>query len=226
MNQTIRLLLIAASFLSLTSQVARGSGIANGPEVTFSQPEISISTLYGFVFQETFRTEYGNVRLHQGPSYGINLGIRTAAWSEYEIGWRRQVTVADADIYYYNGFNSIVDYQTTGELAMDYFTVGMNGMNDISDRATVFGGLSAGLVVFTPQNRNFEPIARFAIALKGGIRAFLTDNIGIRLQPELYVPLQSVGADVFISSGGSGVGVSGYSTMTQFGGSAGLTVKF
>lgn len=195
-------------------------------ESDFSGTEISINPTYGFMFAESFQTEFGRVYLHQGPVYGVSMGIRMSSWNEYEVSWSHQVTLADADIYYYNRFNNIVDEYTSGDLAIDYFTVGMNGIKELSDRFSIYGGLHAGLVVFTPRNSNIAAIERFAVAMKGGLRVSITDNIGIRLQPQLFVPLQSIGADVFVGSGGSGVGISGYSTITQFGGSAGLSVTF
>ncbi|MFM9027693.1 MAG: hypothetical protein ACKOQ6_06825, partial [Bacteroidota bacterium] len=123
-------------------------------------------------------------------------------------------------------FNNIVSNYVTGDLAIDYFMVGMNGIKDLSDRFKAYSGISGGLVVFTPRDYNIEAVARFSVALKIGIQANITDNIGIRLQPQLFVPIQAIGADVFVSNQGSGIGVSGYSTITQFGGNAGVTISF
>ncbi|MFM8433356.1 MAG: hypothetical protein ACKOA1_11215, partial [Bacteroidota bacterium] len=195
-------------------------------DYSYSKPAVSISPLIGFNFAETFSTDFGKVYLNQGQYYGVNLGFRPSSWHEYELSWFHQVTLAEANVYYYNGFNNIVSNYVTGDLAIDYFMVGMNGIKDLSDRFKAYSGISGGLVVFTPRDYNIEAVARFSVALKIGIQANITDNIGIRLQPQLFVPIQAIGADVFVSNQGSGIGVSGYSTITQFGGNAGVTISF
>jgi hypothetical protein len=210
----------------LLNTVSFGQDRSNTTVINFNKPRISITPMYGFVFNERFQTEYGSVLLNQSECYGVSLGYRPSSWKQLELSWRHQVSLAEGDIFYYNGFNRLVEEQVQGEVAIDYFMLGANGVKDVNDRISAFGGLSAGIVVFTPQVTDLTAIVRFAVSLRGGVNLKLNDRIGIRLQPELYVPLQSVGANVFVSNAGSSVGVSGYSTIAQFGGSSGITFSF
>ena len=210
----------------LLNTVSFGQDRSNTTVISFNKPRISITPMYGFVFNERFQTEYGSVLLNQSECYGVSLGYRPSSWKQLELSWRHQVSLAEGDIFYYNGFNRLVEEQVQGEVAIDYFMLGANGVKDVNDRISAYGGLSAGIVVFTPQVTDLTAIVRFAVSLRGGVNLKLNDRIGIRLQPELYVPLQSVGANVFVSNAGSSVGVSGYSTIAQFGGSSGITFSF
>lgn len=203
-----------------------GQGRPDASAISFSKPQISITPMYGFVFNERFQTEYGNVFLNQSQCYGVSLGFRPSSWKQLELSWRHQVSLAEGDIFYYNGFNRLVEEQVKGDIAIDYVMLGANAIKDFNDRFSAYGGLSAGIVVFTPQVTDLSALVRFAVALRGGVHVKLNERIGIRLQPELYVPLQSVGANIFVSNAGSGVGVSAYSTIAQFGGSSGITFTF
>jgi hypothetical protein len=218
--------LSVALLVFLFSKVSYGQDLSETSAVNFSKPMISITPMYGFVFNERFQTEFGSVMLNQGQCYGLSLGYRPSSWKQLELSWRHQVSLAEGDIYYYNGFNRLVQERVEGDVAIDYIMVGANAIKDFNDRVSAYGGLSAGIVVFTPQVTDLSAIVRFAISVRGGVQLNLNDHIGIRLQPEIYVPLQSVGASVFISNSGSGVAASAYSTITQFGGSSGITFTF
>jgi hypothetical protein len=191
-----------------------------------SSNKISLSPYYGFNFDESFDTDFGYVYMDQGSFYGISMDFQPSDNIEFELTWQKQVAFTTANVDYYSGYNKLIQFTETGDMAIDYFMVGMNGLKSPSDLITLYGGASAGIVVFTPRVSNFDAAVKFAVALKGGVRINLNDHLAIRLQPQLYLPIQSLGADVFISNGGSSVGVSGYSTITQFGGCGGLTVSF
>ncbi|MFM7726700.1 MAG: outer membrane protein, partial [Flavobacteriales bacterium] len=195
MKPTRHLLSVLFSLI-LLSQPAIVFGASN--DDSSDSPSISITPTYGYFFAETFQTEYGKVRLNESAIYGVSLGLRKSSWSEFEVNWTHQLTRADANIYYFDGHNSIIQENASGDVAIDYFTVGMNGVKEFNDRISGYVGLGAGLVVFTPQNRNIEAQARFALTLKAGVRAAITDFLAIRIQPQLFSPLQSVGANVFI----------------------------
>jgi len=71
-----------------------------------------------------------------------------------------------------------------------------------------FGGMSAGMAIFSPQNidsvdSGYDPGSRtkFEFGFTGGAKYFFTDRIGIRLQAQLLIPIEWGG--VYYSSGGS-----------------------
>jgi hypothetical protein len=215
----------------LFANVLQAQQYAAGPPPPLSKQDkedesnISITPFYGYNFDETFEIDGGSVYLNDGSIFGVSLGIEASPYKEIELTYQRQVVRASADLFYFLG-NSYFETRANDDIAIDYFMIGFNGMKKTSDRITLYGGISAGMVVFTPQTYNVNAAEKFAVALKGGVRVNLTDRIGIRLQPQLYMPIQSLGANVFFGTGGSGVGISGYSTITQFGGIGGLSYAF
>lgn len=234
LKKTMRNNLLTLSLLlfifSLANSVSAQQYSAGPPPPMSKQDKkdasnVSITPFYGYNFDETFQIDGGSVYLNDGAIFGVSLGFRTDRYKEFELTYQRQVVRANADLFYFIG-NSYIETRTSDDIAIDYFMLGVNGRKETSDRITLFGGISAGMVVFTPQTYNVSAVEKFAVAIKGGVEINLTDRIGIRLQPQLYMPIQSLGANVFIGSGGSGVGVSGYSTITQFGGISGLTYSF
>lgn len=228
-NKALYLFPLLCSFLLANGLQAQQ--YAAGPPPPLSKQDkkdesnISITPFYGYNFDETFEIDGGSVYFNDGQIFGASIGIEASPSHEIEITYQRQVVSAVADLFYFLG-NNYIEQKFRDDIAIDYFMVGYNAMKKTSDRITLYGGLSAGMVVFTPQTYNVNAAEKFAVALKGGVRINLTDRIGIRLQPQLYIPIQSLGANVFFGTGGSGVGVSGYSTITQFGGIGGLTYEF
>ncbi|MFM9026735.1 MAG: hypothetical protein ACKOQ6_01905 [Bacteroidota bacterium] len=188
--------------------------------------KINLTAFGGYFFAETFQLyNGGNVYLNDGGFYGASLGFSKDPRIEFELTWQRQITGADAYYYYYDG-NIFDDDRVTGDVDIEYFMMGINRMKNLNDHITVYGGFSAGMVVFTPQDLDVSAVEKFTVALKGGLNLHITDRIGLKLQPQLYIPIQSFGASAFIGSGGSGVSANGYSSITQFGGIGGLTFSF
>ena len=216
-------LFVIAGFLSLHVSAKKDVYYTNS---SVSDDKISLTPFSGFNFDESFDTDFGSVYMEQGPFYGISMEYQPNDFIEYELTWQKQVTRATANVYYYAGYNDIIQFNQTSDLAIDYFMVGMNGIKPTSDLISLYGGASAGIVVFTPRATNFDAVVKFTVALKAGVKININEHLGIRLQPQLYLPIQSMGANVFVGSQGSSVGLSGYSTITQFGGMGGLTLTF
>lgn len=188
--------------------------------------KVNVTVFGGYNFDETFELyDGGSVYVEDGTPFGVLMGFSPDPRIEVELTWQKQVSNANAYYYYYIG-NNIEDGFVNSELAIEYFMVGVNRIKEFSDRVSGYGGFSLGLCVTTPRENNLEASEKFAIALRCGLNVHLSDRIGLKLQPQLYMPIQSFGGSVYIGTGGSGVGVSGYSTITQFGGIGGLTFSF
>ena len=83
----------------------------------------------------------------------------------------------------------------------------LQNFNDDEDLVP-FGGMSAGMAIFSPQNidsvdLDYDPGNRtkFEFGFTGGAKYFFTDRIGIRLQAQLLIPIEWGG--VYYSNGGS-----------------------
>jgi len=230
MKKAISLLCMLTVF-SLLAQAQQPVYVTGGPPPKNAKNEsgdskINLTVFGGYFFAETFQLyNGGNVYLNDGGLYGASLSFSSDPRVEFELTWQRQITKAEANYYEFIG-NNIFNYEISGDVDIEYFMLGMNRMKNLNDHVTVYGGFSAGMVVFTPQDINVSAVEKFTVALKGGLNLHITDRIGLKLQPQLYIPIQSFGASAFIGSGGSGVSANGYSSITQFGGIGGLTFSF
>jgi hypothetical protein len=230
MKKAIASLLLVAG-ISCFAKAQQPVYVTGGPppaskEKGARDTKFNLTVFGGYFFEETFQLyNGGSVHLDGGSPYGVSLSMTKDPRVEIELTWQRQITNAQA--YYYEIFgNDILDAYVKGDVDIEYFMLGLNRMKSLNDRVTAYGGLSAGMVVFTPQTLNLAAVEKFAVALKGGVNLKITDRIGLKLQPQLYIPIQSFGATAFVGTGGSGVSANGYSSITQFGGIGGLTVSF
>jgi hypothetical protein len=76
-----------------------------------------------------------------------------------------------------------------------------------------------------PENGNSSSATKFAWGLRLGANIWATEKVGVKLQAQLFSAVQSAGGGFYFGTGGSGVGLSTYSTIYQFGLGGGLTFK-
>jgi hypothetical protein len=71
-----------------------------------------------------------------------------------------------------------------------------------------------------------SPQTQIAAGLSGGIKYFIKENLGIKLQARIQAPLSGIGLGVGIGFGGPSVGVGSYSNNIQFDLSGGACFRF
>ena len=90
------------------------------------------------------------------------------------------------------------------------------------------GGLGLGACFINTTNtltKNEGNSTKFAWQLRGGGTIWASDKLGIKLNVQLQSAVQSVGGSFYIGTGGSGAGVSSYSSLLQFGLGGGVAFK-
>lgn len=184
--------------------------------ILFTQPlQLTAQTfdLFGFsgyTFGHRFDISGGRARISDGHTYGGSLSYIVNELYAFELLYSRQNGRASA-----RSVTSGIDVDE--EVSVNYILAGSKRMHKISEKARVFGGLKLGVVIFDPVKDSFDPITRFAAGISGGIKYFLTDKAGIRLQSGLNFPITNIGASLWWSSGGgTSVGVSSYTPIVQF----------
>jgi hypothetical protein len=118
---------------------------------------------------------------------------------------------------------------TNFDLALNYILLGGNRhFGKPGGKLDGFGGLMAGMVVGSadnPDNGNSGSATKFAWGLKAGANIWLTDKIGIKLMGQMVSASQSMGGSFYFGTGGSGAGLSSYSTVFQWSLGGGLAFK-
>jgi hypothetical protein len=186
----------------------------------FSQTEITTYT--GYMFGGRGYGYYTDINISDGQNFGIQLDFTLMRDVQVELSYTRLVSKATAWDYRENE-------QEIFDLASEYFMVGALYQLDYG-RFKPFGMVLGGIAAHSPQRTNYNNKISGAISLGAGIKIFITDMVGIRLQGRLLTPLylSGVGLGCGIGTGGAscggGVGLS--STLIQGDFNGGLILRF
>ena len=185
----------------------------------FSQLEITPYT--GFMFGGRGYGYYVDIKIDDGQNFGIMADIPLNSDMQVELMYNRMVSRAQ-----------VWDYreqeQEIFNIASEYFLAGALYQMDYG-RLKPYAVILGGLAVHSPQQTNYNNKASFGLGLGAGIKIFVTDFLGIRLQGRLLMPLyvSGVGLGCGIGTGGAscggGVGLS--STLLQGDFNAGIILR-
>ena len=165
---------------------------------SYAQTEITPYT--GIMFGGRGYGYYGEVNISDGQNYGIMADFTIYPGVQLELMYNRMVSGATAWDYRENE-------RFTFDLASEYFMVG--GLKEMDyGRIKPYGVFLLGIAAHSPQNTQFNNKVSFAFALGGGVKIFIADFLGIRLQGRMLAPLylSGVGLGCGIGTGGAGCG--------------------
>lgn len=198
-----------------------------------SAQDIRINLYTGYVFDNRFDSYYDAYNYYDGKieggfQWGGGLEFVIDGGVGIEAMYIRQDTKAPTTYLDGGSYNDI--QFTNFDLVMNYILIG-GGKNVTTANGKVegYGKLMAGMVIANidnPDNGNSNSFSKFAWGLKAGANLWVTPAIGIKLQAQLVSAVQSVGGSVYFGTGGTGAGLSAYSSIYQFTLGGGLAIKF
>ncbi|NTW66602.1 MAG: outer membrane beta-barrel protein [Nitrospirae bacterium] len=152
-------------------------------------------------------------------SYGIMLDFRQAgdadAWIEVYLS--RQQTKLKADQGLFTG-NPLLDVN------VEYYHIGGTyGQATGKIRPFVVGTFGATHMV--PKQEGLDSETKFSLSLGGGVKMYLTEHVGIRLDARWFGTLFNGSGGVFCSNGACLVTVQG-DVLSQFTANAGIILAF
>ncbi|HEX5667976.1 MAG TPA: hypothetical protein VFX73_04175 [Chitinophagaceae bacterium] len=192
---------------------------------------VKINAYTNYVFDDRVDSYYDNTSYFEGKikggfQWGVGLQYNFKEFYGLEITYYNQSTTANAN------------YQVPGSIAVKNgnFDVNLNwimlnGVRELrkpGSKFEAFGGMGLGVALINTENRqngNTESSTNFAWQLRGGGNIWVSEKIAIKLNAQLQSAVQSVGGGFYIGTGGSGAGVSSYSSLLQFGLGGGLVFK-
>jgi hypothetical protein len=194
-----------------------------------SSQNIRFNAYSGYVFDDNSidayasNTNYYSGAIKGGYQWGGGLEYMASETKGIEIKYLRQD--ADAPMDYYNVIKQHKDF----ELAINYILLGgSNYFKTGNDKVEPYAGFGVGAAIINVKNpspNTDSSLTKFAWNLKLGTNIWLNEKIGLKLQAQLLSAVQSVGGSVYFGTGGSGAGVSSYSSMLQFELGGGLVFK-
>ncbi len=196
-----------------------------------AQQEFRLNAFAGYVFDDHVESYYSNTSYYDGkikggfrwgggleymmnPSYGLNLMYLT------------QSTTVPLTYYDQTPPQGV----KSRELDLNAHWIMLGGARYMrKDKFEPYGGFELGMVISDVKSKTDNESAsntNFAWGMKIGSNIWLNEKIGIKLQADLRSAVQAAGGGIYFGTGGVGAGVSGYSTIYQFGLGGGLTFRF
>lgn len=178
---------------------------------------LNVYTTYAFddnyVDSYYSETSFFEGEIKGGFQYGAGLEIMPTKGIGLELAYLRLGSKAPM-AYYDNGTQN-----TTFDLAQNFIFLGANRYFGINPKVEPFAGLQLGMDIINvdnPQNGNSTGATKFTWGIKAGLNIMTSEKVAVKLQAGLLSAVQAVGGGVYFGTGGSGAGVSGYSTYYQF----------
>ncbi|MCD4735621.1 MAG: hypothetical protein K8R53_06225 [Bacteroidales bacterium] len=173
------------------------------PFGSFAQ-DVELTPFAGYQFGGSIRFYEGKMKIKDAANYGLMMDIGLTESKKIELYYSYMDTKTTFSPYY--GFD--LDYSEF-ETTVQYFQVGAVHEHDM-DNIKPFGAFTLGATWFQPKNSLISDVWQFSVTLGGGVKIWLTDVVGIRLQGRLLMPMYFAGGGLFcgIGTGGSSCGVS------------------
>ncbi|MFC1766417.1 outer membrane beta-barrel protein [Planctomycetota bacterium] len=173
--------------------------------ITDRTVEITPFAGYGFGGEFKEYTTDTKLKVDDEPVYGFTVDWEAAETTQYEFFFSHQATGLDKS-------NATAPPEAKTDMNISYAHIG-GLLNFGNDRVSPFicGGL--GATVFDPQHYSSE--VKFSINVGGGVKFFITEKFGIRLEGRGMGTLVDNSVWFHSGSGGAQIGVSG-DTFWQF----------
>lgn len=182
-----------------------------------SQVDITLLTFESYSFADKIVTDDG----YDGK---INDGFQWGGGFEFLFRERMAIELIyqhlDTDGYLFrpavNG-TMIVQDQTSGRIGIDYILLGGTRYQPFTEKISGFSTLNAGLgIINTKDNSKDSNTEKFCWGARLGLKFQTSDMISIRIHGQLISAVQAIGGGVYLGTGGTGAGLTGYSTFWQF----------
>ena len=170
---------------------------------------VTLLTFGGYTFKHT--VNYGNSKGVLGDGFQWGGGIEVGIDDEkaIEIIYQRQ----DATVSYFDFSNP--SNSDVIKVGVNYIMAGGTNYFPLNDMFSAFGTVDLGAAIFDPME-DFQTITRFAWGIRGGLKVAASEAISLRIHAQLLSPVQGFGGGLWFGTGGTGGGVSTYSTIYQF----------
>ena len=168
--------------------------------------QFELTPFVGYQLGGTVKFYEGKIKIDNDMNYGLAASVNIRYGVRAEFYYSRVATRGKWTPYlgYENSYPPL-DF----DLAINYFQIG-SVKEFMQDDIRPFGSLTIGAVWFDPKDIVTDQWF-FSVTLGGGVKIFLTDRVGIRLQGRLLLPLVFSGAGLY-----AGIGTGGVSTGAGF----------
>ena len=170
--------------------------------------KVEIAPFYGYQFGDSFVVSRGEVKYDASANWGFTVGVEIEDELKFELMYSRADTKLE-----FRELGSI-GQEILFDMSVQYFHGGILYEVDASDRVRGFFTGSAGVTFFDPEP-DLSGEWKFSFAGGVGVKLFMSDHIGIRLQGRLLFPvLGTSGGFACGLPGGCFVGINAWTTIS------------
>lgn len=179
-------------------------------------------TAYGnYVFDDRVESYYSATNYFNGTIVGgglWGLGLEFKVYDEYGLEFLYQRQDTKATVHYYD-LASVGDKDGDVDLGINWIMAGATRYLTEKRSLEPFAGVMLGVAIIdgtNPDNGASQSATKFAWGFRLGTNVLVSDHLGFRFQAQLQSATQAAGGGLYFGTGGAGVGVTTYSSMTQF----------
>ena len=179
--------------------------------------QVEITPLVGYQFGGKITVQRGSLNIKDDLNYGVILNITVRPNTQVELSYSRQDTRVE--------FRGVGFENVNIDASVEYWQIG--GLVEYpKDRVRPFGVFTLGATHFNPKATGVSSVWRFSGTIGGGVKVFLSSNIGLRLQGRLLLPYMTGGSSIFCGLPGGCYVTLGGTVLIQADVTAGLILAF
>ena len=207
-------------YFSVISFLLLFSAIQLYPE----RPPVEVSALAGYSLGGVRNFDEGRINIDNSFCWNVTVSV-----TDLPGGFSGELSFSRADSALYFHSDS-PDYSDTNfKMASNYILIGAN-KDFLQDKIRLFIGADIGSAWFDSKDSNVQDSWFFAFDIKGGMKIYFTEHLGLRLQGRFLLPLDFFDSGYYLGIGpgysGGGISFSGDAVIAQGDFSAGLLVRF
>lgn len=170
--------------------------------------QLELTPFSGYTFGSGFDITGGRAKLQGNANLGVFFGYTPKRRTELEFSYNYLGTEAIANSIYLRD-----DIRSKSRL--HFMMLGVNRLIPIKENIDFFSGIKVGSASLRFPESNFREQTRFSVGVQAGIKYFFSENIGLRTQAHLLLPIVEEGGSLWWSPN-SGVGINGWSPIMPF----------
>jgi len=171
--------------------------------ITLSAQRLELTGFSGIMLSGDVRTDYGEGKIESNANYGGILDYEISRGTMLELMYNRK----DTRMSYYDYYTLIPSWDEY-DISVEYYHIGVQ--HEVGEnRIKPFGAFTLGFSRYHVKNGYYDDAYRFSLAPGLGFKVYLTEQIGLRFQGRLLMPLEFYGFGIFYgTSSGVSSGVS------------------
>jgi hypothetical protein len=192
--------------------------LITGPSALVAQ-SLEAYIFSGYTISDKFPIYGGRAKIHDGHTFGGGLQYMLNQQYAVEVIYHRQQSQITA-------ISSNLSLDVDLPMNVHFILAGSNRVQRIHEKASVYGGVKVGAVIYDPKGIGLDNVTHFAAGVSAGGKVFIQPKLGLRVQANLFIPITDLGGSIFWSPGsGVNVGLAGFGSILHFGFTGGLFYK-